>query len=132
MWPFLVCDSYHMKKIVRSLFSFSKAQVDAAFAGASVLARVNGIKLLSNAPDQGQTTGKILIIIPRKAGKAHDRNRMRRQIKAIFYSEQLFKIKGTYIALIYDEAKVLTFDQLKAFFCRSIKGDSQGDNQGTL
>lgn len=115
-----------MKKIVRSLFSFSKAQVDAAFAGASVLGRINGIKLLSAAADQDQATGKMLIIIPRRAGKAHDRNRMRRQIKAIFYSEELFKVKATYIVLVYDDAKELTFDQLKAFFCHTIKSDSQG------
>jgi ribonuclease P protein component len=63
----------------------------------------------------------MLIIIPRRAGKAHDRNRIRRQIKAIFYGEQLFTTNATYIVLVYEQATGLTFDQLKTFFCQSIK-----------
>ncbi|MFA6527899.1 MAG: ribonuclease P protein component [Candidatus Babeliales bacterium] len=110
-----------MKKIVRSLFSFSKPQVDVAFGGATLLARINGIKLLSAPTGLDQATGKMLIIIPRRAGKAHDRNRIRRQIKAIFYGEQLFTTNATYIVLVYEQATGLTFDQLKTFFCQSIK-----------
>lgn len=86
--------------------------------------------MLSAQAPEGQPTGKMLIIIPRRAGKAHDRNRIRRQIKDIFYTQQLFIPKATYIVLVYQQARWLTFDQLKNFFCQNIKIDSTGERLG--
>lgn len=112
-----------MKKIVRSLFSFSKPEVDAAFASATLCCRMPGIKVLASPAAADQPHGKMLIIIPRRAGKAHDRNLLRRQIKAIFYTQKLFVPKMNYIVLVYEQAVGCPFDQLQTFFCRHINVD---------
>jgi len=49
------------------------------------------LQLSSEELDEKPSFGKILIIIPGKTGNAIKRNKIRRQIKAIFYEEKLFE-----------------------------------------
>jgi ribonuclease P protein component len=64
--------------------------------------------------------GKILIIIPAKTGKAHDRNLIKRRIKAIFYEQKLYEKPIISIIFAYKPALNLTFEQLKDFLTKNI------------
>lgn len=108
----------------RQFFSFTKKQVDYAFARARTVASRSGLKLLRLQKEQLLTPlgeGKLLVIIPRAAGKAHDRNLIRRRLKAIFYQEKLYGYPLTYFILVYHQAKQLSFEELKTFLCSYIK-----------
>lgn len=107
-------DLFMTKSFVRSLFSFSKLEVNHAFKNARKVAQIKGFTLLQ-APLFNKEMGSILIIIPRKAGKAHDRNKLRRQIREIFYKEKLYEKPVTSILLVYEHAKNLSFDEIKNF-----------------
>ena len=104
--------------IFRNLFSFSKKEIDAAFKNARVQASIRGLKLLfSNQPAIDH--GKLLMIVPRAFGNAPKRNRIKRQLRSIFYEEKLYEKKTTGILLVYREAQAFSFDQLKEFLVKA-------------
>ena len=117
----------------KELYSFSKPEIDAAFKAALLLNKTEGIKLLqtpahilrsfettaSQSPQDGRAFGKFLIITPRSCGKAHERNLIRRRLKAIYFEQKLYQKRVTTIALIYSGAMKLSFDHLKAFILES-------------
>ena len=103
----------------RKLFSFSKKEIQSSSKDAKLKDKILGLKLLQ-APCQ-QDHGKILVIIPKATGKAHERNKLKRQIKAIFYEEKLFQNPISSILIVYKEAKSLSFDEIKAFLIKNFK-----------
>lgn len=108
----------------KNLFSFSQFEVNSAFKTAKPLKKIYGLKLLQAPMLQIQEHGKLLIITPRTAGKAHLRNLIRRQLKAIYYEHNLYTIKSTIIVLVYKPATELHFEKLNAFLidaCNGIK-----------
>lgn len=100
------------------MFSFQKKEIDAAFAKARIAGRCNGLKLLQTAMPIEPGSGKLLIIVPGKTGKAHDRNLVRRRLKSIFYEEGLYQKPVHGILLVYKPALDLSFDQLKDFLVK--------------
>lgn len=96
----------------KNLFSFSQSEINIAFKSAKPLKMVYGLKLLQAPMLQKQEHGKLLIITPRATGKAHLRNFIRRQLKAIFYEHKLYAFKSTFILLVYKPAIELNFNQL--------------------
>lgn len=111
------------KSRFRSLFSFSKSEIDWAFKRVRMIAKTRGLKLLQvpevfSAENQ---LGKLLIIVPRRAGKAHVRNQIKRRLKAIFYEEKLFETIATSIVLVREDAMKLSFEELKKFLVSSFK-----------
>jgi ribonuclease P protein component len=105
----------------RQLFAFKKNEVKASFEAATLFYSKPGLKLLK-APSIAPH-GKLLIVLPRKFGKAHERNLIRRQLKAIFYEEQLYKQPVVWLLILYFEAKKLDFPALKKFLTSVIKHD---------
>ena len=113
----------------RNLFCFSKKEIDAVFAHAQSVKRAPGLKLIQaplGLPEHSTDTleeafGKLLIVVPRKTGKAHVRNLLRRRAKAIFYAQKLYKKPVKSILSIYAEAANLSFDQLQAFLVSNLK-----------
>lgn len=79
-----------MASFVRQLTRFSKADVDYLFAHARMLYKDAGITILC-APQQ-KLFGRALLITPRKVGNAPQRNKIRRQLKAIFYQDKLYNL----------------------------------------
>lgn len=59
------------------------------------------------------THGKLLIITPRKAGNAVERNRIRRRLKALFYQEQLYQYLCYTTIFVNPQAMTLSFDEIK-------------------
>jgi len=110
----------------KDLFSFSRREVDAAFKVVRPAGRTHGLKLLCASLKDcdrsifTQDHGRLLIIIPRRVGKAHDRNVLRRRIKALFYENKLYERERICILLVYPDAKKLSFDELTAFLTSKI------------
>ena len=122
----------------RQLFSFSKKEIDRAFKKVRPKAKTRGLKLLQapglffdsppsihsaklSTQDDRAEFGKLLIIAPRRSGKAHKRNLIRRRIRAIFYEQKLYEKVATSILLVRSEAMELTFEQLQEFLVSSLK-----------
>lgn len=103
-----------MPRIARAITQFKKQEVDTLFKTARRIHKEPGITILQS-PRQS-TIGRILIIIPRKVGDAPTRNKLRRQLKAIFYEQRLYEREFDWIAILRPEAKQLSFDQLQALF----------------
>lgn len=60
-----------------------------------------------------QESGKILLIVPRAAGNAPDRNTFKRRIKALFYQEQIYQKGYDWIVFAKKKGLSLTFADLK-------------------
>ena len=110
-----------MNATYKELYRFSKKEVEQAFSQALTTNSIPGLKLLQT-PTKEIPHGKILIVIPKKTGKAHDRNRIKRQIKALFYEEKLYEKPIVSIILVYKQALDLSYSELKAFFLDSFSG----------
>ncbi len=124
----------------KELFSFTKKEIQESFKEVRPKCRKSGLKLLqipmsdnikmsedlkmsddikiSNVIEK--EFGKILIIIPGKTAKAYKRNLLRRQIKSIFFEEELYKKLTISILFVYKPAANLTFDQLKEFLTKCV------------
>jgi ribonuclease P protein component len=103
-----------MPRIARAITQFSKQEIDRLFKRAHRVHTQQGLTILQ-APRQG-SIGRILIIIPRKVGDAPTRNKLRRQLKALFYENKMYEQEFDWIALLRPQTAVLSFDQLKALF----------------
>jgi len=103
-----------MPRIARAITQFTKHQIDTLFKTARRVHKEPGITILQ-APRQG-TIGRILIVIPRKVGDAPTRNKLRRQIRSIFYEQKLYEKEHDWAVILRPEAKNLSFDQLQALF----------------
>ncbi len=106
----------------KDLFRFEKKEIDHTFQNVQQENKIEGLKQLqSPVQKEGQDFGKLLIIASRKTGKAHKRNRIRRQLKSIFYQEELFKKPVNSIVLVYKSALDLTFEQLRQFLISNLE-----------
>ena len=106
-----------MAHIFRKLTQFSKGEIDRAFASAKRVVKHPGLTLLS-APKQGDFA-RILIVVSRKVGTAPQRNKLRRQIKTIFFEDKMFEGERDLIALLRAPATELTFDELKKLLLKA-------------
>jgi ribonuclease P protein component len=105
---------------MRTLFTLTKPEIDAAFKSAVLKTRGPGLKLLVAPAAAGATHGKMLFVIPRTSGKAHDRNTFRRRVKSIFYTQKLFTKPVVWIVIAYPKALTLDFDTIKNFFVTTL------------
>ncbi|MBD3273652.1 ribonuclease P protein component [Candidatus Dependentiae bacterium] len=105
----------------KELFRFEKKEIDQVFKNAKQIDKIEGLKLLQSPAGQNQNFGKLLIIASKKVGKAHKRNKIRRQLKSIFYQENLFKNPVNSIILVYKSALNLKFEELKEFLIKNLK-----------
>ena len=103
-----------MPRIARAITQFTKQEIDQLFKTARRVHKQPGITIL-RAPRQGEF-GRILIVVPRKVGDAPTRNKLRRQIKALFYENKMYEKDYDWAAILRPEAKDLSFDQLKTLF----------------
>lgn len=71
----------------------------------------NGI-IIKRAP-KSHEYAKILIVTPKKAGNAPQRNLIRRRLKHIFFNYALFEQPYDLIILVSSAANQLSFDVLK-------------------
>ena len=107
-----------MSHTVRDLTRFTKSEVSRLFASARAVYKDAGITILC-APQQKEF-GRALLITPRKVGNAPKRNKIRRQLRAIFYQEKLYESGFDCAFIVRKPAIQKSFDELKdlsCFFC---------------
>ncbi len=106
----------------RKFFYFSKKELESTHKKTTLLCKEKGLKILQAQPEKiEQDFGKLLIIIPKKSGKAFERNLIKRRLKSIFYEEELFKKPINNIVIVYKSAMQLSFSDLKACLVKNLK-----------
>lgn len=110
--------------------SFTQKEARECFNKARKALSSSGLTILI-APAAKQT-GRILVVIPRRVGNAPQRNKLRRQLKALFYEEKLFEYPYDCIVLLRPEARVLTFAQLKELLLEGIRNADKLYNNPSL
>lgn len=92
---------------------------------ATSAAQITGLKLLverSREPQQSAVEhGKFLIVISRKVGKACVRNRLRRQLRAIIFENNLGTIPLRFAIICYPQATERSLEELKTFLITTMK-----------
>jgi ribonuclease P protein component len=114
-WPYKAVIKVMVK--FKTLFSFTKKEVRRVFSLSKLEKRGHGLKLLYAPIEEDASHGKFLIIVPRTTGKASKRNRIRRQVKSIFFNNKLYEQNKIFILVIYKEALELSFQELEKFLC---------------
>ena len=101
----------------RNLFSFQQKEIQNAYRQARRRAQMPGLKLLQEVASDSKRPrcGKLLIVLSSKSGKSHERNRLKRRIKAIFYEEKLYQKAVRSILIVYKEAIDIPQEELKTF-----------------
>lgn len=106
-----------MPRIARAITQFTKSEIDSLFKTGRRIAKLNEIILL-RSPAQKEI-GRVLIIVPKRVGNAPVRNKLRRQIKSLFYENKLYKKGYDWVAILKPGAKDLSFTQLQDLFLKA-------------
>lgn len=101
----------------RLLTKFSKHDIQIAFQTAKRVVKIPEMEI--RRASQQLDFGRILVVIPRRAGKASVRNKIKRRLKSIFYEEKLFASGYDLILLVRSGADALSFEQLKALLSKA-------------
>ncbi len=107
----------------KCLFTFAPKEIAQAFKKAHLKRFFHGLKLLEAPIETTAPTphGKLLVVISALSGKAHDRNRVRRHLKAIFYEEKLYQKPAIWIIVVHKAGMSFDFDALKKFMKDTVK-----------
>lgn len=108
----------------KDLFSFTRKEIALVFGQGAFVARNRSLKLITKPLDTTSehylTHAKLLIVTPRRIGKAHDRNLLRRRVKEIVYSNELYtKTGGLFVLFTYPGSTNLTYEELKLFLLQA-------------
>jgi ribonuclease P protein component len=106
-----------MSNILGSLSRFTKKEIDAFFTHARRVVQHPGLYILV-APQQ-KTYGRILVITSRKVGNSPTRNKIRRQLKAIFYESRYYERGLDCVIVIKKEGTLLPFTTLQQLLARA-------------
>jgi len=108
-----------MVHIAREITRFSsKKELDKIFKKARRAIKTQELVILV-APAR-KDIGRILVIASRKVGKAHERNKIRRQMRSIFYEEALFKQGLDCIVIVKPGGIKLPFAKLKQLLIQAV------------
>lgn len=101
-----------MGRVARQLSHFESSEVkDILKRGKRVLTSPTANILLCPT---AQELGRILVITPKRIGKAAKRNRVRRRLKAIFFEETFYDRGYDCVVFIKKDGIDTPFDELKA------------------
>jgi ribonuclease P protein component len=107
-----------MTNIARDITRFSsKKVIDELFKKARRVIKHPGLHILT-AP-KASSFGHLLIIVPRKAGNAPERNKIRRRVKSIFYEEKLYQKDFDCIVIVKKEGIALPFTELRELLLKA-------------
>jgi Ribonuclease P. len=107
-----------MPCIVRSLTRWTPAELAELFKNAQTVYRKSGLSC-RRAPTSGPF-GRLLVIIPGRAGNAPQRNLLRRRLKALFYEQKIHKQGYDVIVYAVKITPSLTFDRLSAIITQCV------------
>lgn len=103
----------------RSLFSFSRKEINEAFKGARLHATYPGLKILKAPLPSTLLHGKLLISIPKQFGNAPKRNKLRRQLKSIYHQKRLFENLSLGIILVQKMKSHYSFEELEKLMIKT-------------
>jgi ribonuclease P protein component len=112
-----------MTQIAKKLSKWTQQEIKQFFATAKAAIKIKELTILvSSSPlSTTQSFHKLLITTPRKIGSAPQRNKLRRQLKSIFYQEKLYA-QGKHIAvLLRSGAPEISFEQLKSMLIQTLQ-----------
>jgi len=104
-----------MKQISR----FTKQEVSEMFKKARRALRHPGLDIL--CAKARKKVGRILVITSAKVGTSPQRNKIRRQLKSIFFEEKLFELGLDCVVIIKKPGVDLSFDQLRDLLETALK-----------
>lgn len=111
-----------MIKIARKLTQFTKKEIDTLFNKAHRVLSQDGLTILIG-PRQ-KDFGRILIMASKKIGSAPIRNKLRRQLKSIFYEHKFYQKEWDWIILPKPIVVQNSFQQLSELMIRALKNAS--------
>lgn len=106
-----------MAAIIRKFTQFRPKEIDSLWKKARRVVKHDGLHLLK-AP-RSADIGRILMVIPKRVGNAPTRNKLRRQIRHIFYETQLFKGDADWIVIARPGAHEIPFATLQKLFAQA-------------
>ncbi|OGB84175.1 ribonuclease P protein component [candidate division TM6 bacterium RIFCSPHIGHO2_12_FULL_32_22] len=100
-----------MKNRASQFFQFEKREAKEFFRKARSRKKIKGLEILL-APNF-LDYGRLLVITPRRAGNAPQRNLIRRRLKHIFFEDKLYEQPFDCVVIVSKDAINLTFQELK-------------------
>jgi ribonuclease P protein component len=108
-----------MGRVSRTLYRFEASEVKTILKRGKRVLKTPTCDII--VTPKAHENGRILVITPKRIGKASQRNKVRRRIKALFY-EQKFYVRGVdCLAIIKKEGIDTPFDELVAIFKASFE-----------
>ncbi len=108
-----------MSRLAREISRFTKKEVNAFWENARCVVKDVGLRIFI-APRQ-KTFGRILVVTSRKVGNAPERNKIRRQLKAIFYKNKWFNQEYDCVVIVKKEGIKLPFAKLETLLSKAIE-----------
>jgi ribonuclease P protein component len=96
---------------VTKLSYFTRKELNQFFSEARTLLKRPGLTIL--IMPRTKDIARLLVITPRSIGTAPVRNKIRRQLKAIFYEHQLFQGAFDCVIIVRKELLSLSFDEIE-------------------
>ena len=112
-------DKVIMLKPTKHISKFGKKELDNFFKVAK-LAKKNQAFTILKAPTT-HFVGKILIMVPKVYGNAPDRNKLKRQFKAIFITNKLYEHMQDIVIITRSSAKNYDFQKLSELLIEVFK-----------
>lgn len=107
----------NIKAVAKNISNFSKKEIDELFATGKAILKNKELVFIT-APCF-LPYGRVLLITSRKVGNAPQRNRLRRQSRAIFYEQRLFTLGYNAIIIFKAPATHLEFAQLQTMILQA-------------
>ncbi len=112
-----------MKSVAQQISTFHRKEIDYLFQHAQAVYKSKEFVILTSPCILSY--GRVLPITSRKVGNAPERNKLRRQTRAIFYQNQLFTYNFDAVIIFKSAAKDLSFSDLQTIIIKSVHRSSE-------
>lgn len=103
-----------MGRVARTLYRFEATEVKTILKRGKRVLKTPSCDIIM-AP-KAHENGRILVITPKRIGKASQRNKVRRRIKALFFEQKFYERGYDCVAIIKQEGIDTPFDELVSIF----------------
>ena len=103
-----------MGRVARTLYRFEPIEVKTILKRGKRVLKTPTCDIIV-AP-KAHENGRVLVITPKRIGKASQRNKVRRRIKALFFEQKFYERGYDCIAIIKKEGIDTPFDELVNIF----------------
>lgn len=100
-----------MAAVLSKISKFTRQEIEKLWKEAHRVVKHDGLHILL-APRSGDI-GRLLLVVPKRVGNAPTRNKLRRQLKHIFYEQKFHEGGRDWIIIVLPEATQLDFSALQ-------------------